>query len=233
MTMQVTYGLLAQALIAAAAVRLAAELLLPRTSRNGPATDSAPVRTGQAVRARERIDDLPRGAAWAIMAGPLVLLVPAGACTVAEHMRGIWGDPSVLTSALLAVFIARPGRLPARPSRLMCIGLTLLVTVPLYAPLAGVRLPLPDLYALGWQPYALLVAIAAGALLLALARRWCGTWSIMVAIALLAYAARAMESSNLLDYLADPGLLLTLAATAILPRPRGSAPATDGNQANE
>jgi hypothetical protein len=220
-TLQLTYGLVAQALIAAAAVRLAAELLLPRTSRNGAVPDSGPVRTGEAARARERIDDLPRGAAWAIMAGPLVLLVPAGACTIAEHMRGIWGDPSVVTCALLAIFMARPGRLPKRPPRLMCVGLTLLVTVPLFAPLAGVSLPLPDLYALGWQPYALLVAIAASAVLSALARRWCRTWCIIVAIALLAYSARVMESTNLLDYLADPGLLLTLAAMGILPRAQG------------
>jgi hypothetical protein len=232
-TLQLTYGLVAQALIAAAAVRLAAELLLPRTSRKGPAPESAPVRTGQAARARERIDDLPRGAAWAIMAGPLVLLVPAGACTIAEHMRGIWGDPSAVTCALLAIFIARPGRLPPRPSRLMCIGLTLLVTVPLYAPLASVQLPLTDLYAIGWQPHALLMVIAASALLSVLARRWRGTWCIIVAIALLAYSVRIMESTNLLDYLADPGLLLTLAAMGMLPRARKAGSTPEGHATHE
>ena len=233
MTLQLTYGLVAQALIAAAAVRLVLDLVLQRSSRNGANGDPVPADGSRAPRTGGRRNDLPRGAALAIMAGPIVLLMPAGSCTLAEHMRAIWGDPSVVTAVLLAIFIARPGRLPRRPARPMCIGLTLMVTVPLYAPLAGMTLPVQDLYGLGWQPYALLIAIAAGALLAGLARRWCGTWCTIVAIALLAYSARVMESTNLLDYLADPGLLLTLAAMGILPRPRDAAPPPEGRTTHE
>lgn len=226
MNLQLTCGLIAQALIAAAAVRLLLELVLPRGAARPDMQDSS----GDSHRSTKDTRDaqtgeLPRGLAWAALAGPLALLVPVGGCTVAEHMRGIWGDPSVVTCALLAIFIARPGRLPARPSRPMCIGLTVLVTLPLYAPIFGLALPLPDLYALGWPAHALLVVIAAAGALAWTFGRWCGAWATIIAIALLAYAAGAMESSNLIDYLADPGLLLTIAAMAAMPAARPTASA--------
>lgn len=224
MNLPLAYGLVGQALIAAAVVRLAIELYGRRAAAPAAAGD-APSPSG--LRAPQpndrRAADVPRGTPWAVMAAPLVLLVSVGDCTIAEHMRGIWGDPSIVTSAILAVFIARPGRLPERPSRATCIGLTLLVTVPLYGPVFGLALPLTDLYSLGWQPYALLAAVALAAPLMWLSGRWCASWATIMAIALLAYAVRAMESSNLLDYLADPGLLLTIAAMAALPRAEPSA----------
>lgn len=218
MSLQLGYGLVAQALIAASAVRLLADLASRRSAAGetvGHANDS------RTLGRDRRIGDLPHGVAWAMMAGPLVLLVPVADCSIAEHMRGMWGDPSVVTCAILAIFVARPGRLPDRPSRTLCIGITLLVSVPLYGPVFGLRLPLPDLYAMGWTPDALLMAIALCALLMRLTGRWCGTWSLLIAIALLAYATRMMESSNLLDYVADPGLMLALAAMAALPRSAG------------
>ena len=224
MTLELTYGLVAQGLVAAAAVRLLLELVLRRES--GPRETQ--VRTHESPRAPTeprggQTSELPRGIAWAAMAGPLALLVPVGGCTIAEHMRGIWGDPSVVTCALLAIFIARPGRLPARPSRPMCIGLTALVTLPLYAPIFGLPLPLPDLYALGWPAHALLLVIAAAGAIAWMRERWSGTWATIIAIALVAYSIRAMESSNLIDYLADPGLLLTIAAMAAMPAIRPAA----------
>ena len=83
-----------------------------------------------------------------------------------------------------------------------------------------------------WQPHPLLVVIAVAALLMHISGRWCGTWSAIVATALLAYAAGAMESSNLLDYLADPGLLIALAVMGALPRTRRVGSATQGHSAN-
>ena len=235
MSLPITYGLLAQAMIAASMVRLALDLI-PRQelARLGSGDLAAPAPGSQsATSANGRGGSvIPRGIAWAVMAGPLVLLVPLGGCTIAEHMRGIWGDPSVVTCAILAMFVARPGQLPDRPSRTMCIGITLLVTVPLYGPIFGLKLPVPDLYAIGWQPYPLLVVIAVAALLMHISGRWCGTWSAIVATALLAYAAGAMESSNLLDYLADPGLLIALAVMGALPRTRRVGSATQGHSAN-
>jgi hypothetical protein len=224
MTLELTYGLMAQGLVAAAATRALLELILPRdAARPGMQVSDGRSHHASAQPRDAQTSELPRGVAWAAMAGPLVLLVPAGGCTIAEHMRGIWGDPSVVSCALLAIFIARPGRLPARPSRLMCMGLTLLVTLPLYGPIFGLALPLPDLYALGWPAHALLAAIAAAGTLAWTCGRWCGTWATIIAIALLAYAARAAESSNLIDYLADPGLLLTIAAMAAMPAARPAA----------
>lgn len=234
MSLPVAFGLIAQGLVAAALVRLVLELLpqrkVARTAAHEAATRASPARAGNG---RPSGSDVPRGTPWAMMAIPLVLLVPLGSCTVAEHMRGIWGDPSVVTCAILAIFIARPGRLPNRPSRMACLGVTLLVTIPLYAPILGARLPVRELYALGWQPDALLAAIAAAALLMRLAGRWCGTWSTIIAIALIAYSVRAMESSNLIDYLADPGLLLTVAAMAALPRARVPERTTQGHDAHD
>lgn len=229
------YGLVAQALIAAAAVRLAVEVLV-RTKARAPAPAAPDRRTPRARRSALTPDrprpDVPRGAAWAMMAGPLVLLLPLGGCTIAEHMRGIWGDPSVTTCALLAVFVARPDRLPARPSRIICIAITVLVTLPLYGPVFGLAQPMPDLYGYGWQPLPLLVALGAASILMWALHWWSAAWSMLLAIALLAYATQAMESSNLLDYLADPGLLLTLAAMALLPG-RHPATAASGHAAHE
>ena len=225
MTLPIAYGLVAQALIAAAIVRLLIDLTLRRANAPAP-TDAPNGNNAQAApgAVAPRGGDLPIGTPWAVMAGPLVLLVPIGGSTIAEHMRGIWGDPSIVTCALLAIFVARPGRLPSRPSRAMCVGLTLLVTLPLYGPVFGLSLPIPDLYALGWRVHALLLAIACAAGLSWIINRWCGTWVLIVAIALMAYAAGLMESSNLIDYLADPGLLLSIAAMAALPRPHMARP---------
>lgn len=225
MTLQIAYGLVAQALIAAATMRLLIDLALSRAHVRLPTQVpdiSEPQAAPGAVDGRG--SHLPIGTPWAVMAGPIVLLVPAGGSTIAEHMRGIWGDPSIVTCALLAIFTARPGRLPSRPSRAACIGLTLLFTLPLYGPVLGMPWIGPDLYALGWRSHALLLVIACAAGLSWVANRWCGTWALIVAIALMAYAGRMMESSNLVDYLADPGLLLSIAAMAVLPRPHVASP---------
>ncbi len=233
MSVPLTYGLLAQAMIAASIVRLALDLLPRRDgARTNGSEASAPGGRSPSSGSARAGSDIPWGTAWAVMAGPLVLLVPVGGCTIAEHMRGVWGDPSAVTCAILAMFIARPGQLPDRPSRLLCIGITLLVTVPLYGPVFGLRLPMPDLYALGWQPHPLLVVIAVAALLMRLSGRWCGTWSTIVAVALLAYAAGAMESSNVIDYLADPGLLIALAVMGAIPRPGRPRSAAQGQSAH-
>lgn len=235
MSLPIAYGLLSQAIIAASMVRLVLDLLPQRElARTGSGDPAAPAPGSQSANGAigRGGSVIPRGIAWAVMAGPLVLLVPVGGCTIAEHMRGVWGDPSVVTGAILAMFVARPGHLPNRPSRAMCNGITLLVTVPLYGPVFGLTLPLPDLYAMGWQPHAMLVVIAASALIMRLSGRWCGTWSLIVAIALLAYSAGAMESSNVIDYLADPGLLIALAVMGALPRKAPLASTAQGHTAH-
>lgn len=179
------YGLFAQGVIVAAAVRA---LMLRRQS---------PWPMRQAV----------------ALAIPLlvVLLVPVDGVSIAGHLRGLWGDPSVVTLGVLLLFLLRPAALPTWPDHRLCALLTMLVTLPLYAPLF---LPLPmvtwDLYALGLQPWTLLAALALAAVLLR--RRAGGPWTALVGAALLAWAAGLMESDNLWDYLADPVLLLAMAS---------------------
>jgi hypothetical protein len=178
------YGLLSQGVIVAAAVR-AARLLRGRA----PASP----------RAIETLVPLLA-----------VTLVPIDGVSVAGHLRGLWGDPSVVSLGVLVLFLWRPSATPAWPHRHVCGLLTLLVTLPLYFTLF---VPVPmvtwDLYALGLQPWPVLAAIAVSALVMR--RAGGGPWTALVGLALLAWAAGLMESDNLWDYLVDPGLLLAIA----------------------
>ena len=186
MNLQAAYGLFAQGVILAALIRFVRVL------------------TG---RARSK----PHGAEMWLP----VMLVLAGAAqgvSFAGHLRGLWGDPSVLTFLLLFLFTLQPSWLPGMPRRATCIALALLVAVPLYGPLL---VPIPvvqgGLYELGYRPWPLLLAIAVAVPLLAMMRPVDARWMTLIALALLAYAGRLMESDNLWDYLVDPGLLLTIA----------------------
>jgi hypothetical protein len=184
MNLQSAYGLLAQGVIVAALVRLVRVL------------------TGHAASRPHGIE------LWL----PVMVLLAGSAdgVTFAGHLRGLWGDPSIVTFLLLFLFTLQPSWLPPVPRVSTCATVTALVMVPLYVPLL---LPMPmvqdQLYAIGWQPWSLLIAIGAGAVIM---RRSLGrTWTNIIAIALLAYAAGLMESDNLWDYLVDPGLLLAIA----------------------
>lgn len=146
----------------------------------------------------------------------LVVAIPIGNISIAAHLRGLWGDPSIVTLALLAMYTACPAWLPNRPSTITALLITFAVMLPLYGALI---LPIPmmqtDLYSLGWQPRPLLIVIAvilpAYALLRALDHRWVN----VISIALLGYIVGMMESSNMIDYLVDPGLLIIIAFLAI------------------
>lgn len=185
MSLHAAYGLAAQGVIVAAALRVIR------------------LRLGRAATSP--------GLAELCLPMLLVLLPSLGGVTLAGHLRGIWGDPSVVTLGLLLIFMLRPSALPAWPHRSLCVPLTLLVTVPLYLP---IFLPIPgftwDLYAMGLQPWSLLAAITLAAAVLH--RRAGGPWTALVGLALLAWAGGLMESDNLWDYLADPVLLLAMAS---------------------
>lgn len=178
------YGLLAQGVIVAAMVR-ALRLSLGRAAT--------------APRAAEL---------WLPLL--LVLLAPVDGISLAGHLRGLWGDPGVVSLGVLLLFLLRPAALPAWPHRYTCAMLTLLVTLPLHFTLF---LPVPmvtwDLYALGLEPWPLLAAIALAAFMLR--GQGGGSWTALVGVALLAYAVGLMESDNLWDYLVDPALLLAMA----------------------
>ena len=184
MNLQAVYGLFAQGVIVAALIRFVRVL------------------TGHAKAKPHGIE------LWL----PVMLLLAGSAegVTFAGHLRGLWGDPSIVTFLLLFLFTMQPSWLPSAPRPTTCVLITLLVTVPLYGPML---LPVPtvqdNLYAIGWQPWSLLIAITLGALIMW--RSLQRTWLNIVALALLAYAGRLMESDNLWDYLVDPGLLVTIA----------------------
>jgi len=145
----------------------------------------------------------------------LVVAIPIGNISIAAHLRGLWGDPSIVTFALLVLYTVHPAWLPNRPSTITSLLITLLVMIPLYGALI---FPIPmmqtDLYSLGWQPRPLLIAIAvilaAYAMLRAIDHRWVN----IISIALMAYTMQMMESSNIMDYLVDPGLLIVIALLA-------------------
>ena len=184
MNLQAVYGLFAQGVIVAALIRFVRVL------------------SGHA-KARPHGIEL-----WL----PVMLLLAGSADGInfAGHLRGLWGDPSIVTVLLLFLFTLQPTWLPSVPRPATCVLITLLVTVPLYGPLL---LPVPmvqdNLYAIGWQPWSLLVAIALATVIMW--RSLQRTWLNIVALALLAYAGRLMESDNLWDYLVDPGLLVAIA----------------------
>jgi hypothetical protein len=184
MNLQSVYGLFAQGVIVAALIRFVRML------------------TGHAKAKPHGIE------LWL----PVMLLLAGSAegVTFAGHLRGLWGDPSIVTLLLLFLFTLQPSWLPSRPRPTTCLLITLLVAVPLYGPML---LPVPtvqdNLYAIGWQPWSLLIAITLGTLIMW--RSLQRTWLNIVALALLAYAGHLMESDNLWDYLVDPGLLVTIA----------------------
>lgn len=184
MNLQSVYGLFAQGVIVAALIRFVRVL------------------TGHAKAKPHGIE------LWL----PVMLLLAGSmeGVTFAGHLRGLWGDPSIVTLLLLFLFTLQPSWLPSRPRPTTCLLITLLVAVPLYGPmLLPVTAVQDNLYAIGWQPWSLVIAITLGTLIMW--RSLQRTWLNIIALALLAYAGRLMESDNLWDYLVDPGLLVTIA----------------------
>ena len=146
----------------------------------------------------------------------IVLIVPVAGVSIAGHLRGLWGDPSIVTFLLLFLYTVRPSSLPNRPRVSTCVLVSLFVMLPLYLPLFLVNPNVPlDLYSYGWKPKWILIAIAVIALGSVMMRRLAPRWTNIIAIALIASSVGLMESDNLWDYLVDPGLLFTIAFLAI------------------
>ena len=146
----------------------------------------------------------------------IVLIVPVAGVSIAGHLRGLWGDPSIVTFLLLFLYTVRPSSLPNRPRVSTCVLVSLFVMLPLYLPLFLLNPNVPvDLYAIGWHPKWILIAIAVIALGSVMMRRLAPRWTNIIAIALIASSVGLMESDNLWDYLVDPGLLFTIAFLAI------------------
>ena len=146
----------------------------------------------------------------------IVIIVPVAGVSIAGHLRGLWGDPSIVTFLLLFLYTVRPSSLPNRPRLSTCVLVSLFVMLPLYLPLFLLNPNVPvDLYATGWHPKWILIAIAVIALGSVMMRRMAPRWTNIIAIALIASSVDLMESDNLWDYLVDPGLLFTIAFLAI------------------
>lgn len=188
--MHAIYGLFAQGVIVAMIIRFAREIF----GRKGLA------RFGMEL--------------W--IPAAIVLIVPIAGVSLAGHLRGLWGDPSIVTFLLLFLYSVRPSSLPNRPRVSTCALVSLFVMLPLYLPLFLMTPSMPvDLYAIGWHPKWILIAIAVIAFGSVMMQRMAPRWTNIIAIALIASSVDLMESDNLWDYLVDPGLLFTIAFLAI------------------
>ena len=146
----------------------------------------------------------------------IVIIVPVAGVSIAGHLRGLWGDPSIVTFLLLFLYTVRPSSLPNRPRVSTCVLVSLFVMLPLYLPLFLLNPNVPlDLYSYGWKPKWILIAIAVIALGSVMMRRMAPRWTNIIAIGLISSSVGLMESDNLWDYLVDPGLLFTIAFLAI------------------
>lgn len=130
---------------------------------------------------------------------------------IAPILLAVFGPPSTTLLCLALLHLA--GRWPATSTRLGAYGIAAAAAV-LY--LSATRWFPGDLYALGYQPWPLLIATAAAGLLL-----WWKNqplWLLILAVDLAAYAGGLFD--NLWNALLDP-LLAALALVWILREPLG------------
>jgi len=146
---------------------------------------------------------------------------------LAEGMRGIWGDPSVVTTVALLAWLLVPRLGPSRPRGAIALAGLALVAAFLYLPVFGVPGTANGLYRLGWGSTWLVVGVAAVGT--AAWARGHGRWTTALALALAAWSIGLHESDNLWDSLVDPGLLGFVLVTGVIdrftarPRPSPSA----------
>lgn len=155
-------------------------------------------------------------------------LLPSGPTrSLAENLRGIWGDPSVVTVLVLLAWLLVPRLVPVRPRGAVAVLGLAAVAGLLYLPVFGVAGTANGLYRLGWNSTWLIVGVAT--LGLAAWLRGHGGWTTILALALATWSIGLHESDNLWDSLVDPGLLGFLVVTGAIdrltasPRPSPSA----------
>jgi hypothetical protein len=187
----IAFGLAAQGVLVAAAVAVAMAALGRRPGAPRPAI--------------------------AIIAVASALLPWGPTRSLAESLRGIWGDPSVVTVLVLLAWLLVPRLVPARPRGTAAVlGLAVLAGL-LYLPVFGVPGSENGLYRLGWNSTWLVAGVASGG------------WTTILALALAAWSIGLHESDNLWDSLVDPGLLGFVVVTGAIdrltasPRPSPSA----------
>jgi hypothetical protein len=159
-----------------------------------------------------------RWAPWGLLAAA-VGLAPLGGIPLAGYVRGVTGDLSVPTLALLAAALV--ARLSPRPmldgaDRGALHAWAAAAGVVLYPLTLG--LTLWDPYALGYRPRLLL--LVAAALVVAWWRRRRGA-ALALAAGVAAFGTGLMESTNLWDYLLDPALAVWAVAALAVRSPVG------------
>ncbi len=159
-----------------------------------------------------------RRAPWGLLVAAAAM-APLGGIPLAGYVRGVTGDLSVPTLALLAASLA--ARLSPRPmlgaaDRAALQGWAAAVGVVLYPLTLG--LTLWDPYALGYRPRLLL--IVAATLVVAWWQRRRGA-ALVLAAGVGAFGVGLMESTNLWDYLVDPALTVWAVAALAVRSPLG------------
>ncbi|MEJ2746218.1 MAG: hypothetical protein P8123_11135 [bacterium] len=136
-----------------------------------------------------------------------VLLLPVNGLAIFEYFNGIVGEGSVTLMLLLGWAMAcQMGclRAPMRTDLYAVRNALAVVGILLYPSALGL---LPwDVYALGYRPTALLLALLALVIWAWMTKRTIAATAILVAVA--AFDVSLLESDNLWDYLVDP--LVTL-----------------------
>ena len=148
-----------------------------------------------------------RRAGWAVLACFALLWLPAGAAglPLLAYVRGISSDPSVTLVVLACLVLGqRAFGLPAPARRNpMALSSAVMVAAALLYPTA-LGWGSWDAYRLGWGSFGLLAALLAlSAVCLFNGLRLVPA---LVGLALLAWVAGLLESTNLWDYLIDPWL---------------------------
>jgi len=155
----------------------------------------------------------PLGGMRQLLGAALLLLgsVPLGDTNLLLRLRGLIGDPSLLSTALVVLWIGCPQRLPAPPPRPWALALGLGLGVGLYGPLLLPALPPTlGLYGLGWSQAPLLIASLSLAVTACWAQQPGNRWPPLIGLSLLGWGLGLMESSNEIDALVDPFLVLGL-----------------------
>lgn len=142
----------------------------------------------------------------------VAVMLPFGALSAAEFMRGITGDLSVPTLLLLALAWRKPAAFSASQRNLVLVSIAL-AALALYPFALG--LGMFDPYRLGfgdvWFITALLVLVCIA---------WLRRYTLLVltiSLAVLAWSVGWYESNNLWDYLLDPWVAI-YAIAALLKR---------------
>lgn len=139
-------------------------------------------------------------------AGAAAVLLPAGGFPIWCHLRGVAGDLSVTSIALLlGAAAAAAGKGPFRAGDVAAIAAAAALAGLLLYPTAAGFTPF-DAYRLGWRPFGLACWALAFSLWAWVSGR--RSAALVPLGALLAFDFRALESANLWDYLLDPFLVL-------------------------